>query len=173
MNDSLQIAIRKASPEDVGTLYDLSAAMGHAKEPDYFERCFAMQEDGALDVYIAAVHDKVAAYGLLSWRPKYSYYKTHNIPEIQDLNVRPAMRRKGIAKAMIEYCENAARKKAYSQMGISVGLTANYGAAQRLYTKLGYIPDGNGVTYDRAAIQAGEFRMIDNNLCLMMVKHIA
>jgi hypothetical protein len=29
-------------------------------------------------------------------------------------------------------------------MGIGFGLTADYGAAQRLYPKLGYIPDGRG-----------------------------
>ena len=47
---------------------------------------------------------------------------------------------------------------------------SGFGAAQRLYCKLGYIPDGNGVTYDREAVRAGDMRAVDDLLCLMMVK---
>jgi hypothetical protein len=55
-------------------------------------------------------------------------------------------------------------------MGIGVGMPTSYGPAQRLYVKLGYIPDGNGINYDRQSIAFGEFRPVDDDLCLMMVK---
>ena len=57
-------------------------------------------------------------------------------------------------------------------MGIGVGLYTSYGAAQRLYCKMGYVPDGNGVTYDRKLLAAGEFRPLDDQLCLMMIKDL-
>ena len=57
-------------------------------------------------------------------------------------------------------------------MGISVALGASYGPAQRLYATLGYMPDGNGVTYDRMAVGFGEMRPVDDDLCLMMVKDL-
>ena len=55
-------------------------------------------------------------------------------------------------------------------MGLAVGLHRSYGAAQRLYARLGYMPDGYGVTYDREAVVPGDFRAVDDELCLMMVK---
>jgi hypothetical protein len=51
-----------------------------------------------------------------------------------------------------------------------VGLSADYGAAQRLYHKLGYEPDGNGVTYDRAPVTPGQKYPLDDDLALMLVK---
>jgi hypothetical protein len=57
-------------------------------------------------------------------------------------------------------------------MGIGVGLHRAFGAAQRLYIRLGYIPDGNGITYDRLQIAPGEFRPVDDDLCLIMVKEL-
>jgi hypothetical protein len=34
-----------------------------------------------------------------------------------------------------------------NRVGLGVELCADYGPAQMLYIKKGYIPDGNGVTY--------------------------
>lgn len=55
-------------------------------------------------------------------------------------------------------------------MGIAFGLHSSYGAAQRLYIKLGYIPDGQGATYDRKQIAYGDFKPVDDDLCLMLMK---
>ena len=74
---------------------------------------------------------------------------------------------------MMKLLENIVSAAGYQRIGISVGVTAKYGAAQRIYAKMGYIPDGHGVTYDRESIKSGEFRPIDDNLCLMMVKELA
>lgn len=168
-----QISIRKAALADVDALVALNTAMGHSKDDGYFETCFARQEDGSLDIYIAAFEGQDVIYGLLNWQPKYKLYDAMNIPAIQDLNVLQKFRRRGIATAMIKHMENIVREKGCAAVGISVGLTANYGAAQRIYTKLGYIPDGQGITYDRKSVKVGEFRPIDDNLCLMMMKKLA
>ncbi len=42
---------------------------------------------------------------------------------------------------MIRECERIVRHKGHPH---GFGLTPDYGAAQRLYPKLGYIPDGRG-----------------------------
>ena len=73
---------------------------------------------------------------------------------------------------MVSAFENIARDQGYEQIGISVGLTKDYGAAQRLYVKLGYMPDGYGVTYDREGITAGASYAVDDNFTLMMVKNL-
>ncbi|MBI1257676.1 MAG: GNAT family N-acetyltransferase [Chloroflexi bacterium] len=167
------VAIRQAKDEDLEALNGLIATLGFHKESGYFERCLAEQAEGRRLVFIAAVDENDVAYGMLNLHPQYTLYRKLGIPEIQDLNVIPAARRRGVATALIDHCENLVRERGGDQVGISVGLYADYGPAQRLYIKLGYVPDGYGVTYDRAAVTPGEIRPIDDNLCLMMVKTLS
>lgn len=158
------IAIRKAGAEDVPALYDLYRHLGK-HDDGYFEQ--ALEQ---CDVLMAYSDEKLCGFCLLNWQPRYSLYRKLGIPEIQDLNVLERFRRKGIATLLIEEAEDIARAKKCELVGISVGLTKDYGAAQILYTKLGYVPDGNGVTYDRAGVHLGKSYPMDDNLALMMTK---
>lgn len=134
----------------------------------YYEDCFARD----IDVVVAVMDGKAAGYALLNWEPKYGYFKVHNLPEIQDLNVLKEHREQGIGRAIIEFCEGLVRRKGVDTMGIGVGLDSSFGAAQRLYIKMGYIPDGQGVSYDRKQLSRGDFKPVDDNLCLMMTKRL-
>ena len=106
----------------------------------------------------------------LNWAPKYSLYRRMKLPELQDLRVLQDHRRKGVATALIAKAEDMARQSGANGLGISVGLYADYGAAQRLYVRLGFMPDGMGITYDRETVQPGEKRPVDDDLALMMLK---
>ncbi|MDQ2841742.1 MAG: GNAT family N-acetyltransferase [Acidobacteriota bacterium] len=87
------------------------------------------------------------------------------IPEIQDLNVLPGFRRKGIATQLLDRaeCEIASRSEV---VGIGVGLHPGYNDAQRLYGKRGYIPDGQGITYRDRYLRQGEQVVLDDDLVL-------
>lgn len=107
----------------------------------------------------------------LNWEPKYGLYRRMRLPEIQDLRVLPGYRKRGVGGGLIRAAEDMARGKGHTGIGISVGLNADFGAAQRLYIGLGYMPDGHGVTYEREPVPAGEKRPIDDDLALMLLKH--
>jgi GNAT superfamily N-acetyltransferase len=171
MTDSLKADLRRAGRDDCGGLYTLYGRMGK-KEAGYFERCLAEQEAGRREILIARAGGVDIGYGMLNMRPQYALYKRLEIPEIQDLNVVPEARRQGAATVLIKALEDIARRDGRRQIGISVGLFADYGPAQRLYVKLGYVPDGYGVTYDRVAVSGGEIRPVDDDLCLMLVKDL-
>lgn len=109
-------------------------------------------------------------YCYLNKKPKYGLYKRFGIWEIQDLHIYPEYREQGLATALIRECEMRAKGAGHTQIGISVGLTPDFGAAQRLYCKLGYLPDGQGITYDRKSLIKGEQITLDDDLCLMMLK---
>ena len=166
------IAIHEAGQENLPDLRAIAEGMKSAKSVDYFEIGLERQKQGQANTLILMVDNVPAGYCLLNWEPKYGLYQKLGIPEIQDLNILPDFRRRGLATALICHCETLARNKGLEQIGISYGLDASYGPAQRLYTKLGYMPDGNGVTYDRAGVNFGEMRPIDDDLCLMMVKDL-
>ncbi len=165
------IAIRQATPDDLPLLESLIEKLGH-KPSGYFERCLDDQKSGGRQVFIIEQGDAVTGYGMLNWKPQYALYKRLGIPEIQDINVLPDHRRKGLATALTQYCEKSVQGKGCKQIGISVGLYKDYGPAQRLYVKLGYMPDGYGVTYDRAPVSYGALHPVDDDLCLMMVKDL-
>jgi GNAT superfamily N-acetyltransferase len=166
------VSIRRADIADLESLQVMAGLMNAGKEPGYFGTCLGEQAEGRRDLFIIAAGGTDAGYVMLNWRPQYALYRRLNMPEIQDLNVVPAMRRRGLAAALIRHCEETARARGCAQVGISVGLYADYGAAQRLYVRLGYVPDGFGVTYDRETVRPGEIRPVDDNLCLMLVRDL-
>lgn len=166
------ITIRLLGDSERPLLAGLVDKLGHNFDAAYFDGCFEKQQAGTLDIYMALYRGEPAGYCLLNWQPKYGLFQKLGIPEIQDLNVVRALRRKGIGTSMISYCEDKARQKGNHQIGIGVGLGSSFGAAQRLYVKMGYVPDGSGVTYDRKQLAYGDLRPNDEQLCLMMLKSL-
>lgn len=163
----MTVNIRQATEGDIPALYLLYDQVGK-KDEGYFEACF---EKDCL-ILIASRNKQDVGFGVLNFEPKYSLYQRLNIPEIQELNVIAEARQQGIATAMIEAFENIARNQGLENMGISVGLTKDYGPAQRLYFKLGYAPDGYGVTYDRLGVVKNQQCVLDDHLALMLVKEL-
>jgi GNAT superfamily N-acetyltransferase len=158
--------IRQAVSVEIPLLYDLCRQIGH-KQDGYFERCF----DEGYDLFIIRSEaDMPAGFCILNFSPLYSLYQKLGYPELQDLNILPAFRRRGYASALVKHCEQVARQRGAGGVGISVGLTRDYGAAQRLYAKMGYVPDGFGLTYERQPVMPQSMQRIDDNLCLMLMK---
>ena len=162
------LELREATEADISALDGIAAAMRATHEAGYFAR--SLREGRT--VLLAELAGAAVGYVQVNWKPNYALFRRLNIPEIQDLNVVPAARQQGIGDALVTACENLAREKGHEDMGISVGLYARYGAAQRLYVRRGYIPDGAGVSYDDVPVTAGEMRAVDDLLTLKLVKNL-
>jgi ribosomal protein S18 acetylase RimI-like enzyme len=61
-------------------------------------------------------------------------------PELQDVEVRPEHRRRGVAAALTRAAEQAARERAQVRLRLTVGIAND--AAQALYRALGYADAG-------------------------------
>ncbi len=166
------LSIREFTPSLEPMFWSMLEEFKFHLDRDYYERCIERHENGEIIIIMSCVNGVGIGYCLLNWQPKYSYFKKLSLPEIQDLNVLSNYRRGGVGKALVDFCEDMAVKKGHKEMGIGVGLNSSYGAAQRLYVRNGYIPDGCGVSYDRVQVASGEFRPIDDNLSLMMTKKL-
>jgi hypothetical protein len=57
-------------------------------------------------------------------------------------------------------------------VGIGVGLFADYGSAQRMYAKRGYIPDGRGLFNGKRFLQYGEQVIVNDDLTLQFTKQL-
>lgn len=161
--------LRRATPADLSLLEKIAAEMRAHHEPNYFARCFTEQERGARIIFIAA---DGTGYAQMIWSPTYAPFRRLDIPEIQDVNVIPDARRQGLGAALVACCEQEARAAGKTDIGIGVGLHASFGAAQRLYVRLGYMPDGGGIVYDEITVPAGEMRAVDDLLSLKMTKSL-
>lgn len=168
----MTIEIVQATEDDIPSLYQFYDAI-EQKDDGYFETCF---EKDCIILMATIQNDDdqrlILGFVVLNFEPKYNLYKKLEIPEIQDLNVLPNHRKQGVGTTLIHACEDIVEDQGIEKVGISVGLTSDYGAAQRLYTQLGYIPDGYGVTYDRAPVVHGDSHPVDDHLCLMMIKNL-
>jgi GNAT superfamily N-acetyltransferase len=121
-------------------------------------------------VLLAIQGPAILAYGSIVWTPPYQPFRDLGIPEIQDLVVAEEQRRLGIGSQLIATLEDLARARGYKQVGLGVGLYADYGPAQRLYINRGYVPDGRGLTYKYLPARGGESFRIDDDLLLWLVK---
>lgn len=161
-------SVRPAVSADVPHLERLRAQMGPV-EAGHFGRCLGR---GGCDLLVAEEGSRLLGWCLFNRAPKYRPFQSLRIPEVQDLAVGLAFRRRGVATALLDHCEAGARAEGRTRIGIGVGLHAGYGAAQALYARRGYVPDGAGATYDRAPVEPYALRPLDDHLCLMLVKDL-
>ncbi|MGH1456950.1 MAG: GNAT family N-acetyltransferase [Alphaproteobacteria bacterium] len=169
----MNINISKVSKDQEAAFWALLDKYSNFTDIEYYEQCFERQALGDFDLYAVSFRDVgFVGHCILNWSPRYGLFKKLGVPEVQDLNVIPEFRKRGIGRKLVEYCEDRAAERGYDVMGIGVGLDQSFGAAQRLYIKMGYVPDGFGVTYDRKPVGVGDFKPIDENLSLMMMKSL-
>ena len=171
MNHDLTIKLLKKG--DINTIVNAFATSNWTTKPaSTFENYFLEQKLQERIIWLAYHNNVFAGYVTLLWKSEYPYFQESNIPEIKDLNVLPNFRNKGIASALLDIAEKKAQTR-FDKIGISVGLYSDYGSAQRLYVKRGYVPDGKGITYDNKNIPLGEMVRLDDDLILWMVKKFA
>ena len=168
----MELSIRLCEIGDIPILTQFVKNAPHPIENQYFETAFKEQIDGKRIALLAFSNGILAGYVHLNFHPLYAPFARLEIPEIQDLFVSPDYRRQGIGEHLILACEKIALEKECDSIGIGVGVTGDFGSAQRLYIRMGYIPDGAGIVFDRQKVQSGDIRPIDDRLCLMVVKTI-
>lgn len=108
----------------------------------------------------------------LRWRSLYAGFSERNIPLVHQLAVAPECRRRGIATALMDSAEALARARGHPALGITVGLFAEYGPAQRLYVKRGYVPDGRGVCVGSTPVGKDSMVVVDHALILWLTKDL-
>jgi GNAT superfamily N-acetyltransferase len=122
-------------------------------------------------VLLAFFDNQFAGYLTIKWVSFYPPFKENNIPEIMDLNVLKKFRNKGVATKLMDTAEQIVSKCSAS-VGIGVGLTKDYGNAQALYVKRGYIPDRNGISYNETFLKNGDNVKVDDDLVLCFIKDL-
>jgi GNAT superfamily N-acetyltransferase len=163
--------IRLLESQDISEIAEAFQELGWNKPASQYERYLIEQDLGARLVYIAFVQEEFAGYLTVCWNSHYETFRKEHIPEIVDFNVLPRFRRQGIGTQLMDKAESEIVKVS-STAGIGVGMTPDYGAAQRLYVLRGYVPDGRGLWYRDHHLKDGEEITVDDNMALYLTKEL-
>ncbi|HET7270035.1 MAG TPA: GNAT family N-acetyltransferase [Rubrobacter sp.] len=166
------LAIRLLEKGDVAKISAAFRRLGWDKPRSQYEIYLAEQQEGIRNVFIAFVGRDFAGYVTVNWRPGYPPFQTDGVPEIQDFNVLRRFRRQGIGTRLMDEAERKVSERS-SVVGIGVGVSPDYGAAQRLYVLRGYIPDGKGLMRHGRPVRRGDRITIDDGLVLYLTKALS
>lgn len=163
--------VRRMELEDPARIAAAYLAQGWKAREASLDRAWQRQVDGQGETWVAQSDDAIAGYLHLRWEASYPPFREVNMPMIEDLNVMKMFQRRGIGSRLMDMAERQAASRS-DVVGLAVGLTADYGAAQRLYIRRGYVPDGRGISSRGQWLCWGETARIDDDLVLGFTKQL-
>jgi broad specificity phosphatase PhoE/GNAT superfamily N-acetyltransferase len=164
------IVIQLLKASDIPVIYSAFTGVGYQRTPGMLEKYLVEQEKGERIVLIANFRGDFAGYVTVKWQvTDYAPFAERGIPEIMDLNVLPTFRKRRIATRLVDEAERHIFEHS-SRAGIGVGLFADYGAAQRMYVRRGYVPDGWGISYWGQPVRPYSNVRVDHELVLYLTK---
>jgi ribosomal protein S18 acetylase RimI-like enzyme len=166
-----EILIRRMTADDCEIITKAFASQNWNKPLAQYEKYLNEQIADTREVLIAEAEGEFAGYLTIVWKSDFLPFRENNIPEIVDFNVLIKFRNHGIGTKLMDAAENLIGEK-HKMVGIRVGLTADYGAAQRMYVKRGYVPDGSGISQNGVSLKYGDKITIDDNLNLSFTKNL-
>ena len=166
------LEIRLLEERDIQPIVSAFEELGWSnKGTALYQRYLSEQEDGRRTVLVALVGGEFAGYLTVDWSSAYPVFRRDGIPEIADFNVLPRFRRRRIGTRLMDEAESRIAERS-PVAGIGFGLTPDYGAAQRLYVKRGYVPDGMGIWSNDRYVKPGDRVTADDDLVLYLTKRL-
>lgn len=131
------IEVRRLTPADLAAFQDGMPSWNTREYPTRLR----FQERGLVVQLVAWAGSRPVGRGMLvrPGHPEWSISAWRaTCPEIRDLAVAEAWRRRGIGSAIMDGLEAAAREGSADAIGLMVGLEETYGAARAVYERRGY-----------------------------------
>jgi ribosomal protein S18 acetylase RimI-like enzyme len=167
----MDIIIRMLNDSDPEKISDSFKEQGWEKPINLYRRYLEEQSNGDRVSLVAEIDGNFAGYVNVLWNSYYPSFKEDNIPEINDFNVLIKYRRLGIGAKLMDKAEETIGERS-DTAGIGVGLFSDYGNAQILYVKRGYVPDGKGIYGNQKYVEWGQSVVIDDDIALHLTKKL-
>ncbi len=166
------LIIRPLERRDIPEIAAAFERLGWHKPASLYEHYLLEQEAQRRQVFVAFVEEKFAGYLTVYWASSYEPFHSEGIPEIVDFILLPEYRRQGIGTQLMDRAEQEIARVSVVA-GIGVGMTPDYGAAQRLYVLRGYVPDGRGLHYRGRPVRYGDRIAVDDDLAFYFTKNLS
>ena len=166
------LVIRDMEADDAQIFYDEYSAQGWHPDVAYYHMRMREQAEGKCAALTAVYYGRPAGAVYVYFDASEGPFKGKGWPEIVDFSVLMKHQRKGIGSRLMDAAEWIAAQHA-DIVCLGVGLCKEYGSAQRMYIKRGYIPDGSGVWYqNKQCVQYETVCTIDDDLVLFLSKRL-
>jgi GNAT superfamily N-acetyltransferase len=143
-----------------------------AWDAETLEAIFADHETGGSTTILEYEAGRLVGIVTVRWHSHYPPFRDRGIPLIQNIEIRYHDRGRGLGNALLERAEqDIARRSPVA--GLCVGIFDEYGRAQRLYIKRGFVPDGRGVCKRHTPLRYGENVRIEHDLLLWLTKDVS
>ncbi len=169
---NFDLQIQKLQSNHISQIVRAFSLIGWQKPASIYESYLLEQANGCREIWVAFNKNEFMGYVTLNWQSTYPPFRDGNIPEIMDLNVLPQFQNQRVGSYLLDYAEKHSLEAGKTTIGIGVGLLQDYGAAQRLYIRKGYIPDGLGITHNYQQVKYNELVTADDDLVLWFTKKI-
>jgi len=166
---SLHPTIRNLTAADCGPISDAFTRQGWHKPVEQYQKYYQESLEGKRVVLVAEIGGDFAGYLNVVWESSYAPFRLAGIPEIADFNVLKKYQRRHIGSVLMDAAERLIAARS-STAGIGVGLLPDYGPAQVLYVKRGYIPDGRGILSHGKTVAYGDTVPVDDDLVLYLTR---
>jgi ribosomal protein S18 acetylase RimI-like enzyme len=167
----MNMHIRELNENDPVVISKSFKEQGWEKSIDLYLNYLEEQKNGDRVSIIAEVDGIFAGYVNVLWNSYYPSFKDKGIPEINDFNVLIKYQRQNIGSKLMDRAEEIIKERS-DIAGIGVGVLSDYGNAQILYAKRGYVPDGKGIHNSHRYIERGETVVIDDDVAFYLTKKL-
>lgn len=165
------LVIRTILPEDAKAICDAEIRQGWNQTEEKYHIRIADHESGKAVALIAQYKGIAAGYINVYPNSMLGSFAGCGYCEIVDFGVLEKYRNRGIGSKLMMTAEKIAA--AYSDIVyLGVGLHSGYGSAQRMYVRMGYVPDGTGVWYADKTAKPYESYCNDDDLNLYLSKKL-
>ncbi|EAR09010.1 GNAT family N-acetyltransferase [Reinekea blandensis] len=168
----MDLTIEPLSFEHCAILADAFAQQSWRKPEQQYRQYVIEQNAGERDCWVALVEGQVAGYVTVKWASPYAPFYEQGVPEIMDLNVLKRFQQQGIATQLLDHAESVVART-HEVVGIGVGLIADYGPAQALYCRRGYIPDKRGISVAGVFLTYGDSVVMGDDVALYFTKPLS
>ncbi len=167
-----ELVIRDMEEADAQSFYDEYTAQGWHPEVEYYLMRMKDHAAGKCIALTAVYHGQPAGCVYVYLTAHEGPFNGKGWPIIVDFSVLQKCQRKGIGSRLMDVAEQIAAQHA-DTVCLGVGLCREYGSAQRMYARRGYIPDGSGVWYqDKQCVQYETVCTVDDDLVLYLSKQL-
>ncbi len=164
--------LRKLQVADCESISHAFKDQGWNKPVEQYHEYLEEQKSSQRDVIVAFLNGEFGGYVTIKWESPYSFFRENKIPEIMDLNVLKKFQAQGIGTRLISEAERIISEK-QSKAGIGVGLISDYGNAQSLYIKRGYVPDKKGISQYGRYLTYNDKIVINDDLVMYLTKDLS
>jgi len=168
----MTISVRLLEAKEIPLITGAPSFLNFNASEAYFKSLLDVQEKDDRVVIVAFSGNIVAGFVTIKWHSDYPPFAEKGIPEINDLRVLAEYRRRGIATALMDEVERRIFER-WSVAGLAVGLYADYGPAQQMYSRRGYAFDGRGLISNNEQVKPGTHVFVDDDLVIYLTKERA